>query len=322
MTELIITNGDQAADLLIAAGSQATILPWRDVLHEGPIVTGPLGACSAVRAAYLAGRFRFDAELASAEFAARDAILLDHTNFDRVSLWFEHDLYDQLQLVQVLACLAETARTEGAMLVQADDFLGRQRPDTILAFEALARPVEPADLDLGRTCWSELAAPTPEPVDRRSRAGNARLPFLAAALHRFLEELPAPVTGLGRTEAAALEGIAHGIADPIDLFHSVIAEEAAAFMGDLSFFRLLEDLAVCDVPLIDGMAVPGADFAIVAGTGLGLTTAGEAVLAGEEDHVDLNGIERWWAGTRLRPGRVWRYDRVEKKLVSPGGAGA
>ena len=34
---LIITNGDSAADLLRAAGETAVILPWRDVLHIGPV---------------------------------------------------------------------------------------------------------------------------------------------------------------------------------------------------------------------------------------------------------------------------------------------
>ena len=42
MTSLIITNGDSAGDLLAAAGKDGTIVPWRDVLHEGPIVGGGL----------------------------------------------------------------------------------------------------------------------------------------------------------------------------------------------------------------------------------------------------------------------------------------
>jgi hypothetical protein len=325
VTDLIITNGDHAADLLAAAGKPGLIMPWRDILHEGPIVIGPLVECSRVRAAFLAERFRIPLADIEAGFAERDAVMARLADHPRIELWFEHDLYDQLQLVQVLACLAADGRTDGVTLVQADDFLGRQRPDTILAFEALARRLERADLDLGADVWSGLAAPTPAPAERWSRTGSARLPFLAATLHRFLEELPAPGTGLGRTEATALEGIAHGIADPAELFHSTIAEEEAAFMGDLSFFRLLEDLAFCDVPLIDGLPTPepsASDFAHISGSNLALTMAGEAVLAGDEDHVDLNGIERWWAGTHLRPGHVWRYDRAEKRLVSPGGAGA
>ncbi|MGI9511113.1 MAG: hypothetical protein ACR2QJ_17380 [Geminicoccaceae bacterium] len=38
MSDLVITNGDSAADRLRAAGCKAGILPWRDVLHDGPVL--------------------------------------------------------------------------------------------------------------------------------------------------------------------------------------------------------------------------------------------------------------------------------------------
>ena len=83
MTSLIITNGDSAADLLAAAGQGGTILPWRDVLHEGPIVGGRLEECSAragrVPGASGSGSTRMEV---AAEFAARDAILRDHAAYD------------------------------------------------------------------------------------------------------------------------------------------------------------------------------------------------------------------------------------------------
>jgi len=88
----------------------------------------------------------------------------------------------------------------------------------------------------------------------------------------------------------------------------------------LSFFRLLDDLASCDVPLIAGLAPPGDgedDAERLADARLELTAAGEKVLAGDNDHVALSGLDRWWAGTRLEGRLVWRYDRAETKLVPP-----
>src|SRR4029077_15612906 len=119
MAELIITNGDAAGDLLAAAGKSGRILPWRDVLHEGPILAD-LAACTRARIPYLSGRFALDEADIAAEFAARDAIIAAHAGFDRVELWFEHDLFDQLQLLQILAFFAESGRREGLILVQAD----------------------------------------------------------------------------------------------------------------------------------------------------------------------------------------------------------
>jgi hypothetical protein len=34
---LVVTNGDAAVERLAAAGITGEILPWRDVLHDGPV---------------------------------------------------------------------------------------------------------------------------------------------------------------------------------------------------------------------------------------------------------------------------------------------
>ena len=80
-------------------------LPWRDVLHDGPVPGGlTLQELSDVRARALAG-FGFngsDYDGIRAGFAERDATLENFRKHDEVVLWFEHDLYDQLQLIQLL----------------------------------------------------------------------------------------------------------------------------------------------------------------------------------------------------------------------------
>ena len=320
MAGLIITNGDSAGALLKEAGRAEIILPWRDILHEGPIVGGPLETCSATRCDWLATRFGIDAREIAADFAERDGLMRRHGEFDTIELWFEHDLYDQLQIVQVLSFFADENRSGGLLLVQADDFLGREQAETVLRFAQRARTIVEADLDLADMTWADLAMPTPEAVAGRTDEPIEELPFLGPALHRFLEELPAPATGLGRTEATALAGIAGGTTGAIDLFRSVIGQEEAAFMGDLSFFHMLDDLAFAETPLIAGLPPPTAgieDGGRFGAAILALTEGGRAVLAGEADHVALNGLDRWWAGTRLLGHDVWRYDRDEMKLVPP-----
>ncbi|MBN9021278.1 MAG: hypothetical protein J0H08_04120 [Rhizobiales bacterium] len=322
MTRLIITNGDTAGELLAAAGVDADILPWRDVLHEGPIVGGGLDHSTAVRSAFLAGRFGMEPGEIAAEFAERDAVLRNHAAYETVELWFEHDLYDQLQLLQVLSFFADAGRSEGLRLVQADDYLGAQTPETILRFAERARSLDEDALDFADMLWADLAMPTPEAVVRRIEEPDEALPFAAPAMHRFLDELPAPDNGLGRTEAAALSRLTEATQSAIDLFRRTTAAEDAAFMGDLSFFLMLHDLADCPAPLIAGLAPLEDEDAERYARPLSLTAAGRAVLAAEDDHVRLNGIDRWWAGTRLKGRTTWRYDRKLMTLVSPQASAA
>jgi hypothetical protein len=124
---LIITNGDSAANGLEAAEIAAELLPWRDVLHDGPVPRMPsLEALSRIRARYLAEEFGRPSDV-DRGFAERDAAIRRHDAYDHVELWFEHDLYDQLQLIQVLDLFSGFGRTEGVFLVQADITSGQCR---------------------------------------------------------------------------------------------------------------------------------------------------------------------------------------------------
>ena len=102
MRRLHITNGDGAGTLLTQCGLGGDVLPWRDPMHHGPFPTGlDLDELASVRAEYLAGD-RLDMAEIERDFRDRDARLRAAADHDEVVLWFEHDLLDQLQILQLL----------------------------------------------------------------------------------------------------------------------------------------------------------------------------------------------------------------------------
>ena len=104
---LIITNGDSAVAAIQQAGIEGERLPWRDVLHDGPAPRTPsLASLSKIRARYIAGCGWGDEAGIFRDFQAWDEWLLRTTTLDEIVHWFEHDLYDQLQLLQVLHVFA------------------------------------------------------------------------------------------------------------------------------------------------------------------------------------------------------------------------
>lgn len=327
MSELIITNGDAAAGLLAAAGLGGRIIPWRDVLHEGPLVAAEsLDALSEARATYLAERFEIPFAEARADFLARDAILNAHGLFARLSIWLEHDLYDQLQLLQILHFLHGEGRTMGVRLVQADDFLATQRPETVLRFADKAADVTPAMLATAAGIWDALCAPSPVPLVETLRSPTPEFPFLRPALGRFIEELPALSNGLSRTEHAIASAVAVGGLTPSDVFARLLAADEAPFLGDWSAYRSLDDLATAREPLITGTRnkypCQGTQDEIEAylTVPLALTRFGQAVLTGEADMIAVNGIDRWWAGTHLSGNECWRWDGPARRIVPPSRA--
>ncbi|MGE5261480.1 MAG: DUF1835 domain-containing protein [Actinomycetota bacterium] len=320
--DLIITNGDAAGELLRRAISGAEVLPWRDVLHEGPVPqTKTLAELTAIRAIYLADRGWGERDEIAANLQARDRGLARASHFDRVVLWFEHDLYDQLQLLQILDWFSQEEPPE-LLLVQASEFLGRQTEDEIEALRVSEQPVTQEQLALAAEAWAAFRAPTPEPWQALLGGDLSPLPFLDAAVRRMLEELPGR-DGLSRSERQILTGLASGITAPPALFVAVQRTEQAVFMGDWSFWGLLDGLALARVPLIEGLAdTPfGPERASLASpyfqSRLALTAFGEAVLEGREDNAALNRIDRWWGGTHLANDALWRFDAETEWLIAP-----
>jgi hypothetical protein len=121
---LHITNGDSTEDVMRRARIPGDIVPWRDVLHEGPVPALAAGELRPVRAEYLARLGPAGADEVEAVLRERDERLGAAVEAgEPVVLWFEHDLYDQLQLIQVLAGLPD--RPAGVELICVGSFPGR-----------------------------------------------------------------------------------------------------------------------------------------------------------------------------------------------------
>src|SRR5277367_775228 len=103
----VVTCGDSAAGQLRAAGLSRDVLVWRDILHEGPVPGGlDLDELSAIRAGCLADQGVASRDVALRDLRSRDERLIDAATEQPVELWFDDNLVNQLQLIQVLAVLA------------------------------------------------------------------------------------------------------------------------------------------------------------------------------------------------------------------------
>jgi hypothetical protein len=298
---LVVTNGSSAVGNLELAGIPGEKLPWDDVLHDGPVPAGlDLPELSSVRARFIADCGWAPAEEVREAFRRRDERLAASAAEDEVLLWFEHDLYDQLQLVQVLDWLAAVERRPHRLtLICRAAYVANEPADALrAAFEARAE-VRPAVLRLAQRAWTAFRAPDPRALAGLLTEDTGGLPFLAAAVRRFLEEYPGPGDGLARSERQALVAArSNPGANARDLFVSPPVSEEPTYLGDSSFFRYVEALERNPYPLLAGD-----------GSGaLYLSRAGEDVLDGRADRVRLRGLERWCGGVRLTGGNIWRWN--------------
>jgi hypothetical protein len=245
------------------------VLAWRDALCEGPL---PPSDLNAVRARFLADAGWGDADAIRRELYERDATLLGALGERPVVLWFEHDLYDQLQLLQVLALVAGAGgRVE---LIQAERFLGELEAAELEALWPWRRPVTDAQLELAVEAWH--AVRHGDGLDR----DTSPLPFLGPALRRLQEHRPR-ADGLSRSERQLLEPLLDGPRTPAELFLASQAVEEAAFDGDTwAFARIarLEGLLAADDGTPLAAPPPRGDHEAFVTTRLVLTEAGRRAL--------------------------------------------
>jgi Domain of unknown function (DUF1835) len=323
---LHITNGDLAADLLRVSGLRGEVLAWRDVLHEGPVVANlPHEALSRVRADFIASMGWNYSDDVGRQFALRDARLDVSRADNEVVLWFEHDLYDQLQLMQVLAWYARSPYRPAALsIVQTDSYLGELTPSAFGALYATRKSISQMMLAHARAVWEMFASHDPQRLAERAKTPIPDLPYLAQALQRLLEELPSAYNGLARSEQQILEALSRGTLKADALFRRAHHErEPALFLGDTVFASYLARLAAgydplitCDDPhcLAQLRADPRGPFR--AGASFALSPTGEAALAGELDWVRHAGLDRWLGGVYLHGHAVpWRWDRERHRLA-------
>jgi hypothetical protein len=316
-----LTNGDSAAISLKEALS-TDVLPWRDVLHAGPVPAVPPAQLRLVRAQFLAQRYGRTVGDVVAELRQRDQAVLKHRG--HYLLWFDPDLYDQLQLIQILVALRRNGVGAGSIgLINPGEMIGRAHfaglgelpPADLASLLPNSVTLVPETLDFAARAWSAFRSTNPTGLVSIARTADAQLRFLGEAFGRLMQEYPSISDGLSLTERRALLAVADGAMTAGAAFRWVSERERRPFLGDLQFLGMLAELATGQEPLFE-LSPPAARLS--GSTGVALTEAGRRVLAGRGQYA---GVDHWIGGVHLGPGLpTWRYDDRLETLVRAGGA--
>jgi hypothetical protein len=154
-----------------------------------------------------------------------------------------------------------------------------------------------------------------------ARLGELR--FLGEAFDRLGREYPATRDGLSLTERRMLAAVADGAPDAGAVFARVKERETRPYLGDLTCFARMAQMALGSHPLLNLDPAdrpvrhrPVRHRPVQPSTGVRLTDTGVRVLAGEADQITLNGIDRWIGGVHLEGHHVpWRWDDGTETIV-------
>jgi hypothetical protein len=292
---------------------------------------------SRVRARFIAGHLSAEPfERVMAEFRRRDSVLKAFRRRKEVTLWFEHDLYDQLQLVQLLHwfALRQPAGTRLKLICIAEfpgverfRGLGELTPSQIAALYDGRKEIPPEQLKLGDRGWEAFSSDRPLRLQELMREDLSLLPYLRPALLRHMEQYPSTRDGLSRSERQILETVGAGVNELGAAYRvSHVDREERPFMGDWPF--LLHVRYLCDgtEPLLefeDGRRLSRADGPPHAEEfwkrRVRTTEPGRKVISGQVDRLRYQSIDRWLGGVHLQGEPAWRWGHRRRELVAQRG---
>ncbi|HEY5754275.1 MAG TPA: DUF1835 domain-containing protein [Steroidobacter sp.] len=188
--------------------------------------------------------------------------------------------------------------------------LGLLNPD-MLKQHPPSKELSPQAIDELECCWTKMMSSAPEGLLSVLSGASTHSPYFRNAARQIIERFPDHKTGLGRFDLELLkQASSHG--QVLRVIGNTLAENFDADMvGDAYLFSRLLQLG--DSALAHPLVKISGNPTTMRDCEVSLSEAGESVLAGRANAVELNGIDDWVLGVHLdsKLGRVWyRKDGV------------
>lgn len=322
---LHIRCGSDIRDTLIEAGFIGDFLEFADPFCQGPVSDLSHDDFIKSRAQFISEAYviPYDEILERQQSAYDD--LKNIGSYKDVTLWFEHDTYDQLILMYLLNHLSNLDTIENINLICIDHMpdvdhfigLGQLSPDQLRwLWDRKKTPLTSAHLQLGESAWGALVNPDPNGFCKIAQsAKELAVAPMKNAMKRHLKQLPSVCNGLSLTQQLTLEIISEneGISGA-HLFQKLMNEkEPLPYLGDMMFWYELSDLNRCSKPLfnISSMTDPWPERRLT------ISDMGREILSGNIDYLDLYLSTRWVGAIEISGQKPngFRWDHVKEKLV-------
>lgn len=326
---LHIHNGDSSANIAKESSLPGEHFAWRESLITGPTPAGVAGnEWRSVRAQHLSEAYGVDLQECERGLLDQEKKLSSFAEHEEVVLWFEHDLFCQTNLLYLLNWFAQedTGSTKLSLICIGafpgkENFrgLGELNAEQMASLFPGRQQVTSAQLRLAELAWQAYCSPHPGEIEKVVQT-DSTLPFLGPALRVHLRRFPSTKNGLGSIENKGLELIHGGSKTFMDLFPRFGDAEPVYGLGDAQLWLALQRLSGGRQPLLrienGNSGGPELTPEIVHNAKFELTEPGKAVLGGDADFVELNGIDLWLGGVHLSPNNLWRWDESSGKIMT------
>ncbi|CAL1520498.1 DUF1835 domain-containing protein [Chitinophaga sp. MM2321] len=301
MSYLHVLNGDATLTLFRQSKVPGDIVVCREMMSVGKVkYTKDPSTFFASRAKHLGFHFGIDEQTYYTNVVQELEKLQHSGSYDEVILWFEYDLFCQINMLFVLYYLKSTVK----ILPRISIIDLPHHPD-VKDFEALLEQrvqLQPADLQLAEDAWDAYCLNSPQALETIRKLPPGNLKHLPEAIHAHLKRFPSVEDGLNVIEKYFLQKLLMGKYRWFDLYTLFWNDMKIYGYGDFQLDILIKRMAAVGVIQEEAQM-------------LSITSLGREVLSKEENYLDYVPLQhRWVGGVRLAKS-PWRWDEATDSLT-------
>lgn len=245
---LHLLNGDQLAYQLQGASFFQRQLVFREALIVGPVTSSSLDEFWKTRSEFISSSYGITAE----EYRQKTTLEIERLHSlpedTEICLWFEDDLFCQLNLWFLLSVLADRPKFKLCRVFPPTstaenrwDGFGRATPDSLKdCYQARVR-LTPSDIALGKALWEAYSSQDWKEFNSLSRQPSPCFQLLEEVGQAQLDRLPGS-DGLGKPERILHEILTRGVTEFSQLFQEFNRQAGSYGFGDLQVKEMVNSL--------------------------------------------------------------------------------
>ncbi|NSL90048.1 hypothetical protein ECE50_024635 [Chitinophaga sp. Mgbs1] len=303
MSYLHVLNGDATLTLFRQSKLEGEVVVCREMMSEGKVkYTKDAAVFFESRAKHLEYHYGIDKQTYYTNVVQElEKIKISGSSYDEIILWFEYDLFCQINMLFVIHYLKNNLSP--LPVISVADL--PHHPD-IAGFPTLMQQrvaLTDADLQLADDAWDAYCLHTPQALETIAQMPPGNLKHLPAAIQAHLHRFPDINSGLSTIELFFLQKLALGNYRWYDLYISFWDEQKIYGFGDFQLDILKQRMIAAGVIEEDAQM-------------LRITSLGREILAGEENYLVYTPLQhRWLGGVRLA-NCPWRWNPATQSTTS------
>ena len=251
-SQLHITNGDSFTQKLETLQLKGEIITWREMLCEGKTETN-VGSESfwKTRFDFLHKNYKVSKSWFVEKTLKEYRSLCNHKQQDQIILWFEYDLFCQINMLAVLSWLKTYRRDAEISLVCSGDEddtdklygLNELSDEQLLELYKHRKVLSRSDIEYADYVWQLYCSDNPIRLENLTDFDNYQYNYLGGAVKAHLKRFPSIKNGLNAIENRVLEvAVEKKPRSKKAFLHDVLENQGLYGFGDSQYERVITTL--------------------------------------------------------------------------------